>query len=101
MHPLLPYDMNPNNARHLPAALPPATTPSVAPATPKGRLAPAAKVAAPQVIPGASFTPAEVASLTALRDNYTVHAEYLERDYDECRLEFARWLFEHGKLNER
>ena len=100
MLPLIPHDMNRNNARHLPAAIPPVTS-SVAPAAPKGKLAPAPKVAAPQVIPGASFTPAEVASLTTLRDNYTRHAEYLERDYDDCRLEFARWLADHGKISER
>jgi hypothetical protein len=92
--------MNQNNARRLPAATPPATS-SVAPATPKGKLVAAPKAAAPQTIPGASFTPAEVSKLTALRDNYTVHAEYLERDYDECRLEFARWLADHGKISER
>jgi len=92
--------MNRNNARHLPAAIPPATS-SIAPTTPKGKLAPAPKAAAPQVIPGASFTAAEVVALTALRDNYTSHAEYLERDYDDCRLEFARWLADHGKISER
>lgn len=101
MQPLLPHDMNSNNARRLPAALPPATTPAAAPTAAQAKLAPAAKAAAPQVIPGASFTPGEVARLTALRDNYTMHAEYLERDYDDCRLEFARWLADHGKISER
>ncbi|HUY77823.1 MAG TPA: hypothetical protein VMV29_13710 [Ktedonobacterales bacterium] len=101
MQPLIPHDMNQNNARHLPAAIPPATSSSVAPAAPKGKLAPAAKAAAPQAPSGASFTPAEVVRLTALRDNYTSHAEYLERDYDDCRLEFARWLADHGKISER
>jgi hypothetical protein len=88
--------MNPNNARQLPATAPSATPP----AAPKGKLA-TAHTSAPQTIPGGSFTPAEVASLTALRDNYTQHAEYLERDYDDCRLEFARWLVDHGKISEQ
>ena len=104
MLPLLPFDMNANTARRLPAPITPATPPSVAPAAPKGLPIPAPKAPtapAQQVIPGATFTTDELTRLVALRDNYTVHAEYLERDYDECRLEFARWLFEHGKLNER
>ncbi len=100
MLPLIPRDMNQNNARKLPAATPSTPPPSVAPAAPKGELAAASK-AAPQTIPGASFTTAEIARLTALRDNYTQHAEYLERDYDDCRLEFARWLADHGKISEQ
>ncbi len=102
MLPLLPFDMNANNARRLPAPITPITPPTVSPAAPKASPTPTVTTApAQQIIPGATFTTDELTRLVSLRDNYTVHAEYLERDYDECRLEFARWLFEHGKLNER
>ncbi len=47
-----------------------------------------------------NFTPEELARLNALRTNFRSRAEYLERVIDETRLEFARWLVEHGKLNE-
>ncbi len=47
-----------------------------------------------------NFTPEELARLNALRTNFRSRAEYLERVIDEARLEFARWLVEHGKLSE-
>ena len=46
------------------------------------------------------FTPEELSRLDALRQNFYTHAEYLERVIDDRRLEFARWLLEHGKLSE-
>ncbi|MBF6589223.1 MAG: hypothetical protein IVW57_01675 [Ktedonobacterales bacterium] len=49
---------------------------------------------------GDSFTPEELSRLNALRQNFYTHAEYLERVIDDRRLEFARWLLEHGKLSE-
>lgn len=47
-----------------------------------------------------NFTADEVARLTQLRTNFHAHTEYLERVVDERRLEFARWLLDHGKLSE-
>lgn len=47
-----------------------------------------------------NFTPEEWARLNALRTNFRSRAEYLERVIDDRRLEFARWLVEHGKLSE-
>lgn len=47
-----------------------------------------------------NFTPEELARLNALRSNFRSRAEYLERVIDDRRLEFARWLLEHGKLSE-
>jgi hypothetical protein len=49
---------------------------------------------------GSSFTSDELARLDALRRNYTNHAEYLERVIDDRRMEFARFLLEHGRLSE-
>ncbi len=49
---------------------------------------------------GTSFTSEEMARLDALRRNYTNHAEYLERVIDDRRMEFARFLIEHGRLSE-
>ena len=49
---------------------------------------------------GESFTQEELSRLSALRENFHTHAEYLERVIDDRRLEFARWLLEHGKLSE-
>jgi hypothetical protein len=46
------------------------------------------------------FTPDELSRLDALRQNFYTHAEYLERVIDDRRLEFARWLLDHGKLSE-
>lgn len=47
-----------------------------------------------------NFTADEVSRLTHLRTNFHAHTEYLERVIDERRLEFARWLLDHGKLSE-
>ncbi|HLJ80500.1 MAG TPA: hypothetical protein VKT52_03365 [Ktedonobacterales bacterium] len=47
-----------------------------------------------------NFTAEEVSRLTQLRSNFHAHSEYLERVIDERRLEFARWLLDHGKLSE-
>jgi hypothetical protein len=49
---------------------------------------------------GGNFSKDEVARLTNLRRNFYEHTEYLERVIDERRLEFARWLLDHGKLSE-
>lgn len=47
-----------------------------------------------------NFSADEIARLTELRHNFFAHTEYLERVIDERRLEFARWLLDHGKLSE-
>jgi hypothetical protein len=47
-----------------------------------------------------NFTPEELARLNALRASFQSRAEYLERVIDDRRLEFARWLLEHGRLSE-
>lgn len=47
-----------------------------------------------------NFTADEISRLMQLRSNFHVHTEYLERVIDERRLEFARWLLDHGKLSE-
>jgi hypothetical protein len=49
---------------------------------------------------GGNFSAVEIARLTELRHNFFAHTEYLERVIDERRLEFARWLLDHGKLSE-
>lgn len=50
---------------------------------------------------GGNFTADEADRLTTLRRNFNSHAEYLGRVLDEHRLEFARWLVEHGKLDDQ
>ncbi len=47
-----------------------------------------------------SFSRKEAERLAALRQRYQLHGEYFERVIDERRLEFARWLAEHHRLNE-
>lgn len=51
-------------------------------------------------IMGSIFTAEELSRLTELRQNYHMHAEYLERVIDDRRLEFGRWLLDHGKITE-
>ncbi len=46
------------------------------------------------------FSRKEAERLAALRQRYQLHGEYFERVIDERRLEFARWLAEHHRLNE-
>lgn len=49
---------------------------------------------------GANFSAAEVARLVDLRRSVHEQTEFLERVIDQRRLEFARWLLDHGKLSE-
>lgn len=49
---------------------------------------------------GNNFTTEEVERLKSLRRNIHEHTEFLDRVIDARRLEFARWLLEHGKLTE-
>ncbi|HLY31780.1 MAG TPA: hypothetical protein VKQ36_12195 [Ktedonobacterales bacterium] len=114
---MLPSDTNANNTRHkapsssespLPTQRQTAPLPVVAPVSPPSAPVPPepampdTRSATPALtgIPGAQFTPTELAKLAALRENYPSHVEVQERLLDELRLEFARWLVEHGRLNE-
>ena len=47
-----------------------------------------------------TFTDEEIARLTDLRRSVYQQSNYVERALDETRLEFARWLKQHGKLSE-
>lgn len=51
-------------------------------------------------IMGSIFTAEELTRLSELRENVQTHGEYLERVIDDRRLEFGRWLLEHGKITE-
>ncbi len=49
---------------------------------------------------GDAFTSAEFERLVALRRDFSEHAEHSELMMDPAQLEFARWLFEHGRIGE-
>ncbi len=49
---------------------------------------------------GDNFTSGELERLTALRLTFSEHAEHSELLMDPAQLEFARWLYEHGRINE-
>jgi hypothetical protein len=51
-------------------------------------------------LPQGTFTPAEIARLEALRKHYRTHPEPIGASIDVCRLKFARWLVQHGRLSE-
>lgn len=51
-------------------------------------------------IMGSLFTAEELSRLSELRENVHTHVEYLERVIDDRRMEFGRWLLEHGKITE-
>ena len=51
-------------------------------------------------MPYGSISPKEALRLTALRERFGGQPEYLELDINERRLQFARWLVEHGRLGE-
>jgi hypothetical protein len=46
------------------------------------------------------FSPETLARLTALRERFDGHPEWMESTMDERRLVFARWLVESGYMNE-
>lgn len=50
---------------------------------------------------GDTFTSAEFERLVALRRDFSEHAEHSELMMDPAQLEFARWLYEHGRIGER
>ncbi|HEY7849409.1 MAG TPA: hypothetical protein VIC27_05050 [Ktedonobacterales bacterium] len=49
---------------------------------------------------GDAFTSVELERLVALRRDFTEHAEYSEFMTDPAQLEFARWLYAHGRICE-
>ena len=51
-------------------------------------------------LPDGILSPCEVERLIALRQRFLGQPEYLEFEFGERRLIFARWLVEHGQLNE-
>ncbi len=50
---------------------------------------------------GDNFTSAELERLAVLRRDFSEHAEHSELMMDPAQLEFARWLYEHGRISER
>lgn len=46
------------------------------------------------------FSPKELTRLGALRERYQATKQCIEMDLDERRLRFARWLVEHGCIDE-
>ena len=58
----------------------------------------------PQTVDGAAwegcFTVEEVAQLCALRQYFQAHSDHGDADAAIRRLEFARWLVQHGKLTD-
>lgn len=51
-------------------------------------------------LPDGILSPCEVERLSALRQRCLGRPDYLETEINERRLVFARWLVEHGQLNE-
>lgn len=49
---------------------------------------------------GNMFTSDELQRLATLRDDYIEHAEYSEFLTDAAHLEFARWLYDQGRISE-
>ncbi len=50
---------------------------------------------------GDIFSSAEYERLVALRRDFSEHAEHSEMMMDPAQLEFARWLYEHGRISEQ
>lgn len=50
---------------------------------------------------GDNFTSAELERLATLRRYFSEHAEHSEMMMDPAQLEFARWLYDHGRIGER
>ncbi|HET9111531.1 MAG TPA: hypothetical protein VFN78_11955 [Ktedonobacterales bacterium] len=49
---------------------------------------------------GDKFTSAELDRLMALRRDFIDHAEHSEYMMDPAQLEFARWLYDNGRIGE-
>ena len=54
----------------------------------------------PAELDTAQFTEDEIARLNDLSQRFQHHVGYFELELDERRLEFARWLVQHGRLSE-
>jgi hypothetical protein len=52
------------------------------------------------VILGGNFSADEVARLTRLRSDVSQLPDWFDCSEDGARLEFARWLYDHGKLTD-
>jgi hypothetical protein len=46
------------------------------------------------------FTPVEIRNLTTLREEWNPAAEQTESMLDWRRIQFAKWLYEHGHYSE-
>jgi hypothetical protein len=46
------------------------------------------------------FTLDQAIKLVAMKENFEELTEYRERTEEQNRLNFVRWLFEHGKISE-
>jgi hypothetical protein len=46
------------------------------------------------------FTEGEVRRLMALRERLALQPAHVDFELDERQLEFARWLFQHGRLSD-
>lgn len=46
------------------------------------------------------FTPSEISKLVDLRDSWNPAAEQVESTLDWRRIQFAKWLYEHGHYSE-
>ena len=54
----------------------------------------------PAELDTAQFTEDEVARLLNLSQRFHDHGQSFELDLDANRLEFARWLYTHGRISE-
>jgi hypothetical protein len=46
------------------------------------------------------FTVDQAVRLVEMRENFAQQLEYRERTAEQNRLNFVRWLFEHGKISQ-
>ncbi len=53
-----------------------------------------------QVTLSDGFTTAELERLAVLRRDFSDHVEHSEYMLDPIQLEFARWLYENGRISE-
>jgi hypothetical protein len=47
------------------------------------------------------FTVDQAVKLVVMKENFEEQIEYRERTEEQNRLNFVRWLFEHGKISEQ
>lgn len=68
--------------------------------SPDPREQPVAPHTSEGIASGTCFTAEEVARLCALRRHFQAHPDHGDADAAVRRLEFARWLVQHGRLSE-